>query len=182
MVYIHDALVDSVFMCANICLQTSKYILTKFNQLNQFNHRLKPSLRELEYCLDQIVPSIKNQPPPWSLRKPNIDFSLTKFKKGETSALTYQTKFDNIRSTYENHVALYTDGSKENEKVGAAYWCWKHNFGLRLSDYASIFTGEAYALALFIIKQDKSKNSSFTLTLDLVLKHFEIFGLITVTF
>ena len=108
-------------------------------------HRLKPALGELEYCLDQIVPPIKNQPPPWSLRKPNIDLSLTKFKKAETSALTYQTEFDNIRSTYENHVALYTDGSKENEKVGAAYWCRKHNFGLRLSDYASIFTAEAYA-------------------------------------
>ena len=79
-------------------------------------HRIKPSLRELEYCLDQIVPPLKNQPQPWSLRKPNIYFSFTKSKKAETSALTYQTEFDNIRSTYENHVALYTDGSKKMKK------------------------------------------------------------------
>ena len=44
--------------------------------------------------------------------------------------------------------------------IPTAYWGLKHNFGLRISDYASIFTAEAYALVLapFFIKQDKSKN------------------------
>ena len=99
--------------------------------------------------------------PPWQIRKPNINLSLSKLRKSNTSPLTYKSRFLDIRDQFPLHVPCYTDGSKEGETAAAAaaVGCEKR-VAVRLPDHSSIFTAEACGLffALKIIQTLKFKN------------------------
>ena len=58
-----------------------------------------------------------------------------------------------LQSRYKNYQPIFTDGSKEDSKVGCAVISDIHNNMQRIPDDSSIFTAEAYAvdLALDII-------------------------------
>ena len=89
------------------------------------------------------------------LDPPNIIFDLNINKKSMTNPLFYQTKFLEIKSQYKDYISIYTDGSKQDNKVGCASVHKQETAKIRLPDYSSIFSAEAIALniALFNTKQ-----------------------------
>ena len=103
-----------------------------------------------------LVPKI----PPWMIFEPVIDLTLKTFKKGFTSDLVYLDKFGEIRHKYRNFQAIYTDGSKDENKVGSA--CISNNVQdqVRLPDSASIYTAELLALkmALHIVENTNKRH------------------------
>ena len=86
----------------------------------------------------------------WNLPKVDIDISLSKIiDKGTT--LAHQSKeitLKHIASNYNNRHHIYTDGSKEDKKVGAGYYDAQTSskYSYRLNDNLSITSAELVAI------------------------------------
>ncbi|GFO02938.1 RNA-directed DNA polymerase from mobile element jockey [Plakobranchus ocellatus] len=90
-------------------------------------------------------------PPPWEEHNINVDISLTKQNKENTSEVAYQKEFFRIKVKFSNHYAVFTDGSKLQEKVAAAAYFPEHpdrSKATRLRDGASVFSAELEGIAL----------------------------------
>ena len=70
-----------------------------------------------------------------------------------------------MQSRYKNYQQIYTDGSKEDSKVGCAVILDNHSNMQRIPDDSSIFTAEAKAIDLaldFISTCDANNKSIFS--------------------
>ena len=56
--------------------------------------------------------------------------------------------FQILQSRYRSYQHIYTDGSKDGEKVGCAFISGNHSSSLRIPDGSSVFTAEAKAIDL----------------------------------
>ncbi|GFN85350.1 RNA-directed DNA polymerase from mobile element jockey [Plakobranchus ocellatus] len=97
-------------------------------------------------------------PPPWEEHKLNVDISITKQKKENTSEVAYKKEFFRIKEKFSNHYAVFTDGSKLEEKVAAAAYFPEHpdcSKATRLRDGASVFSAELEGIALTLTEIKK---------------------------
>ena len=71
----------------------------------------------------------------------------------------FKTEFLEIKSAYKHYISIYTDGSKQDEKVACAVNSPNFTDSIRLPDNSSIFTAEAKAvdIALIHIKDQPEK-------------------------
>ena len=93
--------------------------------------------------------------PPWSQSELQICLSLTTYKKDTTNPEVYKQAFLEVTSRHQNHVQIFTDGSKVDERVAAAAVSSvapDSHFSCRLGDHCSIYTAELQAI-LFARKQ-----------------------------
>jgi ribonuclease HI len=86
--------------------------------------------------------------PPWQMVKPTVNLDLTKFTKSTTNQLIYQQYFAELKSSYPDHVTIYTDGSKDGVSVTAAAIVNSQPLTCRLPDDISIFSAEAKAIQI----------------------------------
>ncbi|GFN80517.1 RNA-directed DNA polymerase from mobile element jockey [Plakobranchus ocellatus] len=110
-------------------------------------------------------------PPPWEQHKINVDISLIEQKKENTSEIVRRKEFFRIKEKFSNHCAVFTDGSKLEEKVAAAAYFPKHpdrSKATRLRDGASVFSTEleGIALALTEIKKISKYHKNFVIYSD----------------
>ncbi|GFN98340.1 RNA-directed DNA polymerase from mobile element jockey [Plakobranchus ocellatus] len=97
-------------------------------------------------------------PQPWEGHKINVDISLTEQKKENTSEVAYRKEFFRIKEKFSNHYAVYTNGSKLEEKVAAAAYFPEHpdrSKATRLRDGASVFSAELEGIALVLTEIKK---------------------------
>ena len=85
--------------------------------------------------MEYSVPNI----PPWQLQRPHVNTSLTEYKKHSTDSVVFQRHINVLRDVYSNYEDIYTDGSKDDNKVAAATVTQEFNVQTRLSDQVSIF-------------------------------------------
>ena len=102
----------------------------------------------------------------WTLKCPSPCYSLKGGKKSQTHPLEYMEKFNKVRHKYQNYDFIYTDGSKENERVGSAAVFANQVFLERLPNHASIFSGELHALKLALSLIDRSRYDHFVICSD----------------
>jgi len=90
--------------------------------------------------------------------KPTVNLDLTKYTKTTTNELIYQQYFAELKSSYPDHVNIYTDGSKDGVSVTAAAIVNNKTLTCRLPDDSSIFSAEAKAIhiALEAIRGSKA--------------------------
>ena len=77
--------------------------------------------------------------------------------KSDANLHILKDDFRRLQSSYKNYQQVYTDGSKEDSKVGCAVISGNHSNMVRLPCDSSIFTAEAKAVDLaldFIITCD----------------------------
>ena len=81
-------------------------------------------------------------------------------KKSESNPHLLKESFHQLQSQFIDNQCIYTDGSKEENKVGCATFTNGNCKTLRLPDGSSIFTAEAKAidLALDFINECNSKD------------------------
>ena len=79
------------------------------------------------YEISQANISIKNVQPfslpskePWTQNPPKVILDLHKNKKSEVDSHIFKTEFLEIKSAYKHYMSIYTDGSKQDEKVACA--------------------------------------------------------------
>ena len=82
------------------------------------------------------------------MNKPKILFDLHSGKKSETSHIILKSRFNELKSNYTNSTYIYTDGSKDDMRVGCAVVSDNYSENMRIPDGSSIFTAEAKAIDL----------------------------------
>ena len=132
--------------------------------------RIRSDLKELSFNHTNIQPIKYQNTPYWELSNTNIDLDLTNLPKKSTSESTYRKAFYKLsHCKYEDHIKIYTDGSKSDSAVGAASVPLIHNLdetNKRLPNDASIFTAEATALTMALSTINESEDSSFVIFTD----------------
>ncbi|KAG5870009.1 hypothetical protein JTB14_001438 [Gonioctena quinquepunctata] len=123
---------------------------------NDFSNRPTVSrpgrIRYLEACIKYSINENtimgEHVPPtsPWQLSIPQINPSLTSWKKDETPASSYRVSFKSELESYQNSLIIYTDGSKTRDGVGAAMVTEEKEYSWSLNPYCTIFTAELYAI------------------------------------
>ena len=91
--------------------------------------------------------------------KPSKDLDLYKNKKTEVESHIFKNEFLEIKSNYKHYLSIYTDGSKQDEKVACSVISPNFTDSIRLPDNSSIFTAEAKAIdiALYHIRDQPEK-------------------------
>ena len=82
------------------------------------------------------------------MKPPEILFDLHSGKKSESNPHILKDNFRKMQIRYKNYQQIYTDGSKEDSKVGCAVISDNYSNMQRIPDYSSIFTAEAKAVDL----------------------------------
>ena len=99
-------------------------------------------------------------------KTPIIKMSLSNKRKGETRSEDFKCAYGVIRSSFNNYGAVYTDCSKDDERVAAAVVTDSHILGKRLTNFASIFTAELNATNLAFSYFKISRNRRFIIFSD----------------
>ena len=82
------------------------------------------------------------------MKSSEILFDLHSGKKSESNPHILKDDFRKMQSRYKNYQQIYTDGSKEDSKVGCAVISDNHSNMQRIPDDSSIFTAEDKAIDL----------------------------------
>ncbi|KAK6189067.1 hypothetical protein SNE40_005112 [Patella caerulea] len=130
----------------------------KTNVIPSFGIRIQPLLSQAGISQDSIANTPFFETPPWSISPPMVDLELTKNKKKDTSSTVFQSLFRELRSKYGDYSPIYTDGSKDDDRVASATVTPSETISVRLPPAASIFTAELQAIcqALEFIQSSSS--------------------------
>ncbi|KAI5753545.1 hypothetical protein M8J77_001177 [Diaphorina citri] len=123
------------------------------------NSNIKPTIGIQKKNLEDIIPfnsiMVKVLPKePWLLKYPKCDISLSMYKKENMPAQFFQNEFKSkINESFQDHVKIFTDGSKNDLGVGCALTIPEKNIVKRiaLNKNASIFHAELLALLQSLI-------------------------------
>ena len=111
-------------------------------------------------CLDYDSGDVANykisEVPLWTSKSPTYLYNLASDKKAITDPIVFKTKFLEVKEQYYTPEDIYTDGSKDSEKVASAAILDGELYQFRLPNNSSIFSAELKAidLALNHIEQD----------------------------
>ncbi|KAK6171734.1 hypothetical protein SNE40_018172 [Patella caerulea] len=139
--------------------------MMKTNTIPSFGIRIQHLLLEAGISHDSIANTPFFETPPWSISPPKIDLDLTKNRKKDTSSTVFQTLFGELRSKCGDYAPIYTDGSKDGDRVASATVTPSETISVRLPPAATIFTAELRAIfqALEFIQSSTSlKHVIFT--------------------
>ena len=118
----------------------------KPNAIPTFGIRIAPSLNSAGIKVRNIQSNSILNIPPWTIKQPEVLFTLTTDKKETTDSSIFRTKFQELSSKYPDFQHIYTDGSKDGPNVASACVSRNHTRKCRLPDNASIFTAEIQAI------------------------------------
>ena len=105
--------------------------------------------------------------PPWALKAPEYQFSLSLLgSKSEVSPTLYETKLNELLSVYDGFTKIFTDGSKIGEAAGAAAVLAPRVSNKRLPNHSSIFTAETRAILLALELAQRSSSNQFLILCD----------------
>ena len=106
---------------------------------------------------DTIIPEV----PPWSLHQPRVNLA-----KKDTSSLVFIQKYNEIKDEHSYCTFIYTDGSKDQDRVGCCTIIDNSSFKQRVPSNASIFTAGATAINLALDAIAKSDDDHFIILSD----------------
>ena len=122
--------------------------------------RMSQHIKDAYIPLENIAPYTISSVPPWNLHTALFVFELHHLgAKGNVPPNIYLSKLNELLDVFTGHHRVFTDGSKDGDKVGAAAVCNGEKRSVRLPDRSSIFSAEAHAilLALDIIQHSSHK-------------------------
>ena len=133
---------------------------SKPNFIKSFGVRTLPVLESAGINFKNIDKTFTPNVPAWCINKPKLLFDLHSGKKSETSSIIMKSNFQELKSHYMEYKHIYTDGSKDDMKVGCAVISDDFSETMRIPDGSSIFTAEAKAvdLALDFIADCETSN------------------------
>ena len=99
-------------------------------------------------------------------KPPKVILDLHKNKKFEVDSSFFKSDFLEIRSKYKYHISIYTDGSKQDEKVSCAVIFPNFLDSIRLPDNSSFFTAEAKAIDIAFYHIRKQEENQFIIFSD----------------
>ena len=89
--------------------------------IRPFGLRVLPLLDSTNINPDNIEKHFVTEIPSWCMKKHDILFDLHTSKKSASDSLIMKQNFHILQSRYTEYQHIYTDGSKDGEKVGCAF-------------------------------------------------------------
>ena len=128
--------------------------------MKSFGIRISPLLESTNIKPQHVEKHFTQNIPAWCVKQPEILFDLHSGKKSESNPFILKDDIRRLQSRYKNYQQVYTDGSKEDSKVGYAVISENHSNMQLIPDDSSIFTAEAKAvdLALDFIRTCDTNN------------------------
>ena len=111
-----------------------------------FGIRISPLLESANIKPQNTEKHFTPNIPAWCMKQPEILFDLHSGKKSELNSHILKDDFRRLHSCFKNYQQSYTDGSKEDSKIGCAVISDNHSNMQRMPDDSSIFTAEAKAV------------------------------------
>ena len=108
--------------------------------------RIAPTLNFAGIKVRNIQSSSILNIPPWTIKQPEVLFTLTTDKKETSDSSIFRAKFQELSSEYPDFQHIYTDGSKDGPNVASACVSQTRTRKCRLPYNASIFTAEIQAI------------------------------------
>ena len=136
------------------------------NAIPTFGLQIKDLIDEANINIETIRQATIPESPPWQLESPLIIYGLKTVKKVDTNPLVFQVLLNDVQDKYFDHQFLYTDGSKEDHKVGCAV---VSNFNIikrRLPGQSSIYTAELCAILLALDVVNNSNKDKYVIYVD----------------
>ena len=132
----------------------------KPTQLHPIAIRVSGDLQAVGFKKSDVIPSSIPTTPPWLLTRPAVNFTLYCLDKSNTFPEIFKHRFYELCHEFKNYYRIFTDGSKEGNRVAAAVVHRDNTKCVRLPDTANIFRAELYALllAIDVIRHSKEKN------------------------
>lgn len=125
---------------------------------------IKPMTSSINFY--NTIPISHPLSPPWTKHIPNIDTSLSTYKKTEHSKMYLLTKFHQAISNHSPDSIIYTDASKDRNGTGCAVVCDDTVKKYHLSSDCSIFSAELYAVLQAFKLASISPNNNITICTD----------------
>jgi len=122
----------------------------KPTQLPPLAIRVSGDLQAVGFKKSVVITSSISSTPPWLLARPAVNFTPHRSDKSNTSPEVFKHRFYELSHEFKNYCRIFTDGSKEGNRVAAAVVHRDNTKCVRLPDAASIFTAELYAILLAI--------------------------------
>ena len=121
-----------------------------------FSLRCEADINCIDIDLEDVANFKISEVPLWASKSPTYNYFLASDKKATTDPMIFKNKFLEVKKQYYTHQEIYTDGSKDGEKVASAAILDGELYQFRLPNNSSIFTAELKAidLALSHIEQD----------------------------
>ncbi|XP_046684647.1 uncharacterized protein LOC124370407 [Homalodisca vitripennis] len=119
------------------------------NRLNisaPFGLRAKALLPDLGIEEYQVSQCYQSDIPPWLVLSPEVDLSLHKYKKENTSNLVFTQAFRELLSARAPCDIIYTDGSRSENGTGCAFITASREYRFCLPSVASVYTAELTAI------------------------------------
>ena len=131
-----------------------------------FGIRMQRLFSEMDIELGCIAETKLSEVPPWELVVPSTNYNLRIGKKDTTSPFDFQSAFQNLRSQYQDSEFIYTDGSKDDEKVGLGVVTPRTTYKERLPNNCSIYTAELRAMFCALKYIKRSHRNKFVICSD----------------
>ena len=98
--------------------------------------------------LEDVANHKVSEVPLWTSKSPTYNYYLTSDKKAITNRIIFKNKFLKVKEQFYTHEEIYTDGSKDGEKVASAAILDGELYQFCLPNNSSIFSTELKAIDL----------------------------------
>ena len=113
-----------------------------------FRLRCEADMNCIDVDLEDVANHKISEVPLWTSKSPIYNYFLASDKKATTDLMTFKHKFLEVKEQYYTHEEIYTDGSKDGEKVASAAVFGGESYQFRLPNNSSIFSAELKAIDL----------------------------------
>ena len=138
----------------------------KPNAIRPLGMRMQPFMDAIPMDINRIDQLRMPQVPPWQRAACAIDYSILIGKKEDVHPVIYQAAFNKLKMQHLGAEYIYTDGSKEGNKVGAAAVTFKSTYKERLPDHCSVFSAELVAILLALQHVQSSSANRWVIVTD----------------
>ena len=138
----------------------------KESAIPSFGIRIQSILDVSNILNDNVHATVIPQVPPWTMHHPKVCLDLSVLAKKDTPSHVYIQKFNEIKDQYSYCIPIYTDGSKDNDRVGCGLIINNLSIKQRLPSNASIFTAEVTAIDLALDTIAESDDDHFIIFSD----------------
>ena len=138
----------------------------KESAIPTFGIRMQSVLEDSNIENNNVREIIISEVPPWIVHNPKVLLDLSDLSKKDTPSPVFIQKFNEIKDEHSYFTPIYTDGSKDNDRVGCSAILTNINIKQRLPSNASILTAEVTAIDIALGAIAESDDNYFIIFYD----------------
>ena len=143
-----------------------EFFARKESAIPTFGIRIQSLLDNSNISNDNVHWTVISEVPPWTLHQPRVILDLSNLSKKDTHSPVFIQIYNEIKNEHSFCTPIYTDGSKDGDRVGCSTMINNTSFKQRLLSNASIFTAEVTAINLALDVIDESDDDHFIIISD----------------